>query len=340
MIKFLKWDIVSRQLHWIVWIVITILTLVSYLQTNNFLWTVIATIVNVSAIIIIVYTNVYGLMPLFYEKNKKVTYVFFALVLLFVICIARVEFRIYSFAVFYPNEPDTIPRLQLYATTAVSCIINFIFSIFFRFALNYFKVRKEQKLLKEYTTKVELDLLKAQVQPHFLFNTLNNIYYVAQKQSPETAVLLEKLSNIMRYFVDEAPKNEVLLSIEIQFISDYIDLEKMRIRHPLKLDFRIEGDIKLVKVSPMLIMPLVENVFKHGIDKRNPSNLLVLHIVRHTEYLSVKVSNQIVSAKKQKQAGGGLQNLRNRLQLLYADQFDLAITEKDDCFIANLNIPC
>jgi len=339
MVKFFKWQITLSQLQWIGWTIITLLMFCSYLQEEDIIWSSVFTVANIFSTVLIIYGNAYWLFPRLYKPEKKLFYWQLVVLLLIVITIARVEFRIFMQSVFFPKEGDESNRIQLYIGSGVSNIIRFFFSFIFRFAIDYFTVRREQERLKQHTTEMELNLLKAQVQPHFLFNTLNNIYYVAHKESPETAVLLEKLSNIMRYFVDEAPKKEVLLATEIQFISDYIDLEKMRIRHPLKLDFQVKGDVKLVKVSPMLIMPFVENVFKHGIDKRRTDNILVLNIERCADSLSVKVCNRIVSSRLQKQKGGGLQNLRNRLQLLYGDRFDLTTTEKEDYFIVHLNIP-
>ncbi|WP_158526202.1 sensor histidine kinase [Pedobacter paludis] len=339
MVKFFKWQISLNQLQWIGWMIITLLMFCSYLQEEDILWSSIFTVANMLSTVLIIYGNAYWLFPRFYKPGKKLFYWQLVALLLIVITIAKVEFRTFMQSVFFPKDIDDSSRLQLYIGTGVSNIIRIFFSFIFRFAIDYFTVRREQELLKQHTTEMELNLLKAQVQPHFLFNTLNNIYYVAQKESPETAALLEKLSNIMRYFVDEAPKKEVLLATEINFISDYIDLEKMRIRHPLKLDFQVKGDVSLVKVSPMLIMPFVENVFKHGIDKRRTDNLLVLHIQRCADSIAVEVCNRIVSAKLEKQAGSGLQNLRNRLQLLYGNSFDLTITEKDDYFSVHLNIP-
>lgn len=339
MIRFFKWQLSLNQLQWLAWTIVTLLMFCSYLQEADLQWSAIFTLANMLTTVLIIYGNAYWLIPRFYNRGQKWIYAQLVLLLLIVITTARVEFRMYMQHIFFPNDVEESSRIQLYIGTAVSNIIRLFFSFIFRFAIDYFTVRRERELLKQHTTEMELNLLKAQVQPHFLFNTLNNIYYVAQKQSPETAALLEKLANIMRYFVDEAPKKEVLLATEIQFISDYIDLEKMRIRYPLQLDFAVAGDISQLKVPPMLIMPLVENVFKHGIDKRSADNLLVLQIEGTAAYLSINVRNRMGSPKPQKEQGGGLQNLRNRLQLLYGTGFELTITEKEGYFIAYLTIP-
>ena len=339
MIKFFSWNITYRQLHWIVWMGIAILTFGSSLQAADFLWSAIFTVINVSCNAIIIYSNAYWLIPRLYRAGKKINYLFAVLLLLSSICAARVEFRLYAYTLFFPKEPDDSSRFQLYAAIIISCIITYFFSIIFRFALDYFKVRQEQELLKQYTAKVELDLLKAQVQPHFLFNTLNIIYYVAQRESPGTAALLAKLSNIMRYFVNDGPNKEIFLVTEINFIRDYIDPEKMRMRYPLQQKIEIDGDISRIKVSPMLIIPLIENVFKHGIDKRSKENLLALHIEQIPGSLLVKVQNRLLEPDAVQEAGSGLTNLRSRLKLLYGNRFQLTTGREENYFIAHLNIP-
>jgi sensor histidine kinase YesM len=339
MIKILGRSITLVQFQWLIWFLVVALTFGSYLQTADLFRSVIYAVVNVLCTIMIVYGNAYWLMPRLYQQGKKIMYILAVLLLLIIICMGRVQFRSFILRVFYSNETDQSSPAQVYITIFVSCIMTFLFSIAFRLALDYFTVRKEQEQLKQYTAEVELNLLKAQVQPHFLFNTLNNIYYVAQRQSPETADLLAKLSNIMRYFVDEGPSKEIFLETEISFIRDYIDLEKMRMRHPLQLGIHIEGNANQVRVPPMLLIPLVENVFKHGIDKRSAQNELLLHIKMQADSLCVEVRNRLFKQHAVTQNGSGLQNLRARLQLLYGNRFQLHTIEKEDYFVAQLNIP-
>ena len=138
----------------------------------------------------------------------------------------------------------------------------------------------------EQKSLAELNLLKSQVQPHFLFNTLNNIYYEAFREAPRTALLIGRLSDIMRYFVDESPKEKVTLATEIKFLENYIALEEIRIRHGVKVTFeqRYEGN---PVIPPMLLMTFVENIFKHGIDRSAPATPLPFRCCRkETTWLS------------------------------------------------------
>ncbi len=163
----------------------------------------------------------------------------------------------------------------------------YIFSIAFRYVLDFFTIRQQQETLKKQHAEAQLNLLKAQVQPHFLFNTLNNIYYTAQEESPLTAELIERLSSIMRYFLEEGPRKYIFLNTELDFIKNYIALEKIRMRFPLKVSENVVNvDTGTVKIPPMLLIPLVENVFKHGINKREKDNFITLDITEHKNYLS------------------------------------------------------
>src|ERR1700759_4059798 len=162
-----------------------------------------------------------------------------------------------------------VPEVWTFGMTInfiVAGLLTYLLSFVFRIAIAYFTLKQQSEKILVQKSQAELNLLKSQVQPHFLFNTLNNIYYEAYREAPKTAKLIERLSDIMRYFVDESPKDEVSLATEIQFLENYIALEKIRIRHGIDLNF-IQDCNKDQRIPPMLLMTFVENIFKHGIDK-------------------------------------------------------------------------
>jgi sensor histidine kinase YesM len=290
----------------------------------------------------LMYANVLWLIPSFYRRGKKILYLFLVILLLLAVTWGFVETQLIISKIFTPKAaamqkgfPMRFFMIMLFMHTIV-----FLFSLPLRLAYDYYAMRKQQAQLQKRTAEAELNLLKAQVQPHFLFNTLNNIYFVAQRESPTTAGLLERLSNIMRYFVDEGPKEKILLTREIDFIRDYIHLEKMRMRHPLQVDFDILGEPNGVSIPPMLLIPLVENVFKHGINKRSEENLLTVKLTISKDRLDLEVWNRLFEEIEPKQPGGnGLANLRSRLELLYGQQYQLQTEKKEALFLAHLNIP-
>ncbi|AXY78186.1 hypothetical protein D3H65_31150 [Paraflavitalea soli] len=293
----------------------------------------------------VIYVNVLWLVPYFYRRKKKWLYVLMVFLLLALATWSLVQAEVLIKRLFFTQEMPAAGKkegvpLRFYMIVFFLNVLVFLFSLPLRLAFDYFTMRKQQAQLQRRTAEAELNLLKAQVQPHFLFNTLNNIYFVAQRESPTTAELLERLSNIMRYFVDEGPKEKILLTREIDFIRDYIHLEKMRMRHPMQIDFEISGEPAGVNIPPMLLIPLVENVFKHGINKRSEENLLVLKLTIHATHLEMEVRNRIFEELEPMQNGGnGLANLRSRLDLLYGQQYRLQTDRKDGFFLAYLNIP-
>lgn len=344
--KLFKKGISIVQVQVIIWIFITLLMfLLFFHEGQKFARSAAYAICNTVFYAALMYTNVCWLVPYFYRRQKKGLYVLLVILLLVVTTWTLVQAEVLigrllaEQGVNKETSPKTIP-IRFYMVILFLNILVFLFSLPLRLAFDYFTVRKQQEQLQRRTAEAELNLLKTQVQPHFLFNTLNNIYFVAQRESPATAGLLERLSNIMRYFVDEGPKDKIQLTREIDFIRDYIHLEKMRMRHPLQIDFEIKGEINEVNIPPMLLIPLVENVFKHGINKRSEENILVLHITVNDDRLNMEVRNRIFEELEPVQHGGnGLVNLRSRLELLYGDRYILQTTKQDGLFLAHLNIP-
>jgi LytS/YehU family sensor histidine kinase len=220
-----------------------------------------------------------------------------------------------------------------------SCLFIYLLSFVFRIALEYFRVKRQAEQMQEQKSVAELNLLKSQVQPHFLFNTLNNIYYEAFREAPRTALLIGRLSDIMRYFVDESPKEKVSLATEIKFLENYIALEEIRIRHGVKVNFdqQYEGN---PLIPPMLLMTFVENIFKHGIDRSAEGNSFTITLRQEGNCLSFSTCNSLpAETPPVSHAGFGLINLEKRLILLYGNRFELRTTHTGTTFQAFLKIP-
>jgi LytS/YehU family sensor histidine kinase len=188
-------------------------------------------------------------------------------------------------------------------------------------------------------SQAELNLLKLQVQPHFLFNALNSIYYRVYKVDPPSAGLIERLADIMRYFVDESPKDEVPVSTEVAFIENYIALERIRIRHGATVQFEKSYKADL-RIPPMLLMTFVENIFKHGIDKSLKQNQITISLVQQNGHLLFVTRNRKADPEIGNGPGGfGIINLTKRLKMLYGDKFELNIDDEGELYTAFLKIP-
>jgi sensor histidine kinase YesM len=325
-------------IQWIIWSILFAIHVLSLLPYDPLWQAMMYSAINIGIYMLIIYGNGSFLLPALYEKGYTATYIILVIILIPAIGFIRFFSNFYIYNHFFAEKPTPF-RWAPVASSFITVVLVFISSILFNIALNFFKLKQKQEQLQKRHTETELNLLKAQVQPHFLFNTLNNIYFVAQRESPATAVLLEQLSQIMRYFVDEAPKDRISLSAELNFIKSYIELEKMRMRYPLQVSIEEKNNAEGIMVPPMLLIPLVENVFKHGIDKLREDNFITMILFIQGNRLTVVVENRIVQSVPGNENGTGLRNVNSRLGLLYDGDFTLETNAKGNVFQAQLNIP-
>lgn len=203
----------------------------------------------------------------------------------------------------------------------------------------YSKTLRNQELQQE-NSEAQLRLLMAQVHPHFMFNTLNNIYSQAQEESPKSAKMIMELSHILRYILDEGKKDWVPLENELQMIVDYINLEKIRYDYKLDLHYSFPNNVKDRVIAPLLLLPLVENCFKHGASKMINKPWINIKAELHQDSFSIKLMNgrksKILSG--QERQGTGIVNVKRRLELLYPNRHSLEIQEEPDVFIVDLNL--
>jgi LytS/YehU family sensor histidine kinase len=201
----------------------------------------------------------------------------------------------------------------------------------------YFKNIENEQLEKE-KLKAELEVLKGQLNPHFMFNTLNSIYALALKKSDNTPDAILKLSQLMRYILTDCNATAIDLDKEIEVLNNYIALEKSRFGQRLDVTVNVHGTIKNKKIAPLLLLPFVENSFKHGTSEviEQPWMSMDLRVTEDT--LSFKLIN--AKAKNNAQpipsASVGLKNVKQRLVLLYPEAHNLVLTEDDDTYIASL----
>lgn len=335
----MKKEISLTYLQWIIWSILLAIHILSLLPYDSVSQSVAYSVIYVSFYLLIIYGNAYFLLPRLYEKGNKKWYVTIIIILIPLIAFIRTWITFYVYNKFYAEKP-TMFRIQSVTSSLITVVLVYISSILFYMALNFFRLRSQQEQLQKRQAESELNLLKAQVQPHFLFNTLNNIYFVAQRESPATAVLLEQLSQIMRYFVDEAPKDTISLQAEIDFIKNYIALEKMRMRYPLQVNIQEDGIDGNIQVPPMLLIPLVENVFKHGIDKLRNDNFITLHLRSDNHRLLVTVENLLIQPSvSTAKSETGLRNLRSRMDILFGSDYTLVAGDTKNIFKARINIP-
>jgi two-component system LytT family sensor kinase len=183
----------------------------------------------------------------------------------------------------------------------------------------------------------ELSYLKAQVNPLFLFNTLNNIYALTVLKSDEAPQAVLKLSNIMRYMTDEAMNERVPLSAELACLGDYIDLQRMRLNEKAEVSFVVEGDVDGIEIAPMLLMTFVENVFKHGISSHEATHGEV-HVAVAQGELRLSCRNRVFPSSGAERPGTGIENVRQRLQLVYPQRHELTIARENGYYAVHLKL--
>lgn len=201
----------------------------------------------------------------------------------------------------------------------------------------YVKEQRNMQLQKENIAS-QLQLLKAQVHPHFLFNTLNNIYSFTQETNPQASRLIMGLSDMLRYMLYECNQPTVPLSKELYMLEEYMSLEKIRYGNKLELHIEMPGNTKDLYIAPLILLPFVENCFKHGTSNMLESPWITLDISLKKELMTMKLVNGKSASNTQQPGGIGIENVRKRLDLLYFGKYDLVITNEEDVFIVTLKL--
>jgi len=219
-------------------------------------------------------------------------------------------------------------------------IIYTIYALLIRFAIGWFESQKIRNDLILQTRTSELALLRSQVNPHFLFNTLNNIYSLVYQKSENAPAAVMKLSSIMRYMLYDATTDKVLLEKEIEYLQSFIELQKLRIRDRDFVDLHISGVTEGRTIAPMLLIPFVENAFKHC-SKTGERPGIKIMLDTDPKCIRFTVSNRVKndpSANKDTVGGIGINNIRRRLNLLYPSKHVLHFSQSESFFIVDLII--
>ena len=291
------------------------------------------------------YFIVYYLIPKFFNRKKYISFsagILVSIILLQVYGIFNDILHSGSFeAINFARFTITVERMRpgfirLFGNPPLICGLFLSLKILKNWHLEQLRT---ETLAKE-NTNAELQLLKAQVHPHFLFNTLNNIYSFSLTQSPLAGTLVQKLSDMLKYMIDECEKPLVPLEKEIKLIRDYMGLEKVRYGNRLTMEVEINGSYENKMIAPLLMIPFVENCFKHGASIMRGQQWINLSILINEDRLEFNLSNSkpmdVRGTKNNK--GIGLANVQKRLKLLYPGKHFLKIESTSDTFNIHLDI--
>lgn len=204
-----------------------------------------------------------------------------------------------------------------------------------KFAIDWFANDRIQRNLESEKKDMELQFLKSQLNPHFLFNSLNNIYSLAYQKSDKTADAVLKLSEIMRYMIYESNDSWVSLSKEIEYVKSFIELQKLRFKDGAAVELSLNGEIDNQHIVPFILISFVENAFKHGV-ANDPKDPIKINIIANQKILHFSVTNKKNTHNKDEVGGVGLNNVERRLQLLYPDRYKLNIVNSATHYTSEL----
>ena len=294
----------------------------------------------------IVYIALYILMPNYLFRQRYAD--FFVLLIILILLGSTFVWFDYLYLqrpIFWPEENQHIPVINIgkilkYTTKIYPVVALAIVIKWFKF---WFVEQKNNQNLAKEKLKAELNFLKAKVHPHFLFNTLNNLYALTLKQSKDASEVVLKLSALLDYMLYEGNADRVQLEKEIKLVQDYIALEKIRYGQRLEVAFDVRGEVKGMMVAPLLILPFVENCFKHGVSEELNQSWVSIDLKVADKNLTLKVENSKSSDASAKddfhyKQGIGLKNVTRRLELIYPDQHDLKILDSEESFLVVMKL--
>jgi len=238
------------------------------------------------------------------------------------------------------NREGYLYSMRFIVQVVTSTFFIVIFVGMLRFAEDWFELEAKRKELENEKLLAELNFLKAQINPHFLFNTLNNLYYLAYTKSDNTTEVIAKLSQMMRYMIYDSNHGKVPLSKEIEYMQNYISLERLRLNNQIPINFELKGDVGNVSIAPLIFITFLENAFKHGVSNSNPSAWVRISIELKDDECIYEVENSKLGdkAEEHEKSGIGLQNVQRRLELSYPGKYKLSSEDLQDRYIVKLNL--
>ncbi len=313
--------------------------------------------------VIIYYLHSYFLFPRLYVKGKKLAYIAAMLV---IICSVfwlkpfeqlinanrekgQMEARMRTPPADSKNVPPSMPPREMRGRggprrpgidiiSTVLFIMTLALSVAIDLTRRWRETERRATLAEADKANAELSFLKAQINPHFLFNTLNNIYSMAVTKSEHTAGTIMKLSNIMRYVTDDVNEDYVSLQSEVDCITDYIDLQKLRLGKKVALEFSVSGDLDNKKIAPLILMTFIENVFKYG-TSNHENSVLTIRVSASDQQIDFFSQNQLFATdRKIERTGIGISNTKLRLEHLYPGKHRLDIKREGGFFTVELSL--
>jgi len=330
---------INLSQHLLFWLVIYLVFFL--IDQNQFDWQIslIKELVNVFFYALVVYINLWLLIPQYLSSKRLVLYSVFVLLLSILITPIK-TFVLFQAIADYPLAREDMVENQylIFLTTLLVLLSSTIFKIVF----DWLQHQREKKELQTQTMRSELRFLRSQINPHFLFNTLNNLYALTLKKSDKAPEIVLKLSEIMRYMLYECNEKRVPLEKEINYIRNYLALEELRQGKNVSIHFTMEGSAEDKKIAPLMFTPFLENSFKHGLNHTITEGYVNIHLKIMADRILFSVENSkpetLPQPDKRPSGGIGLANVKRRLNLIYPDQYKLKIKDMPMAYRIELEI--
>ena len=297
-------------------------------------------LINVFFFGVIVYFNLFYLIPNYLSEKKFLLYC--GMLIGAALVITPIKVIIFYFM--HSNNP--MEQQTLVHDLNWGFITNFFVagsSTIFKIINDWVRHQRERTELETQTMQSELRFLKSQINPHFLFNTLNNLYALTLKKSDKAPEIVIKLSEMMRYMLYECNEKKVFLDKEVNYIKNYLDLERLRQGKNVTIDFEITGEIQNQKIAPLLFIPFLENSFKHGLNNQISRGFVNIVLeLKNRNQIELFIENskpETLPLKDHRRSGGiGLVNVRRRLNILYPNSYELKIKDNPKTYAVNLKV--
>jgi two-component system, LytTR family, sensor histidine kinase AlgZ len=297
-------------------------------------------LIQVIMIMAIAYLNYFIFLPRWLKHKNFLRYLLEFMVPFILFVTLRINLERYIIDGFTHREGYFYSTIFTVQVAAITLFI-VIFVGMLRFAVDWFELEAKKKEVENERLYAELNFLKAQINPHFLFNTLNNLYYLAYSHSPNTTEVISKLSQMMRYMIYDSNHPKVLLSKEIDYMQNYISLEKLRLNNDIPIDFDIKGNIETASIAPLIFITFLENAFKHGVSNNNSQSWVAVKINIEKDSCIYVVENSKIPKSldsKEDKSGIGLLNVKRRLELSYPGNYELNIEDLKNKYRVELKI--
>lgn len=291
--------------------------------------------------IIIFYFNYFLLVPKLLLKNKAMLY---AVSIIAIVGVSSYIFAKYDVPptfrpkeAFMQNPPRMHNGLRIFPN-AIMFSLHILLSSVLKMYIEWNASFKKQKETETEQKTSELNFLKAQLNPHFFFNSLNTIYSLSIKKSDTTPVAVLNLADLMRYMLYETNKEKVRLTDELSYIESYIELQKLRLTENNKVFYEIEGNPHGISLPPLLFICFIENAFKHGVNTSRGSEISIKFTISDNEIRMLAVNDVNVQVSKEDRSGLGIDNTLRRIKLYYPDSYNLKTYTEGNKFYADLSI--